>query len=105
MPLFFFVEPRDTFDRHVVGLRRTGGKDNILRVCPNDVRDVLRWMSAFRTPRKNSMSHLSSLLNGFLGLPTIRMRPAVRVPILVCQEGKHSVQGSRVNGGRRLPGV
>lgn len=79
------VESGDTLDDHVVTLGRSTRKDDIFRASTNQLGDML-----------------SSLVDRSLGLPSVRMRPTMRVSVLLREKWQHLVKYSRVHGCRSL---
>ena len=98
MLLFFLVETGNSFDGHVVSFGGTRSKNDVFRVCTNQIRDMLRKFIIVETETKNPLNpHLPCVLHCLLGFPSVSMRPAMRVSVQISEEWKHCIEYSRIH--------
>lgn len=79
------VEAHDALDGDVVALGGARGEEDLARVGADEGGDAG-----------------ASVLYGGVGLPAVEVGTGVRVPVAREVEGKHGVEDTRVDGGRRL---
>lgn len=102
MSLALFVKAGGALERQVVGFSRAGGKYDVLRVCSNEVGNILESIVRLRCIVSCVGTDLAGSLDSFLSLPSIRVCSRVWVSVLVRHVRQHGVENARVNRCCRL---